>query len=188
LAPLRAIICRWCNDRETKAVIEILAAHRATNFEKPPTLAVLSPYLQQVRRLNEAIDEHWNGHLKHISDFSFAVPAGKGICGTVDSFQGNEADLVIVSLVRNNHHSNVRNALGFLTDFRRMNVLLSRARWRLVLVGSRDFLETIIKSVKGTAHEDEIKFLELFLQALAEEEKDQMAVTISEASLQGLAR
>jgi superfamily I DNA and/or RNA helicase len=179
---------RWCNDREIEAVVEVLAAHRAANSKKPPSLAVLSPYLQQVRRLNEAIDKHWNGRLKHLSEFSFAVPAGKGICGTVDSFQGNEADLVVVSLVRNNHHSNVRNALGFLTDSRRMNVLLSRARWRLVLVGSRDFLQTILKSAKGTEQEDEIKFLDLFLQALADEEKEQMAVAISEATLQGLVK
>jgi len=136
---------------------------------------------------NEEIDKHWNGRLKHLSEFSFAVPAGKGICGTVDSFQGNEADLVIVSLVRNNHHSNVRNALGFLTGFRRMNVLLSRARWRLVLVGSREFLEAVLKSAKGTEQEVEIKFLQLFLNALADEEKEKMAVTISEATLQGLA-
>ena len=68
-----------------------------------------------------------------------------------------------------------------------MNVLLSRARWRLVLVGSREFLEAVLKSAKGTEQEAEIKFLQLFLKALAEEEKEKMVVTISEATLQGLA-
>ncbi len=149
---------------------------------------MLSPYRQQVRRLNQAVDKHWNGRLRHLGKFIPAVPGGQGICGTVDSFQGNEADLVIVSLVRNNHHSNVRNALGFLSDFRRMNVLLSRARWRLVLVGSREFLETVLKAAKGTEQEESIRFLELFLEALSEEEGDQMAATISEATLQGLSR
>ena len=57
------------------------------------------------------------------------------LVGTVDSFQGDEADIVVVSLVRNNHHSGSR-ALGFLSDERRMNVLLSRARWKLVVIGS----------------------------------------------------
>jgi hypothetical protein len=178
---------RWHNDREVRAVIEVLAAHRAASSGKPPSLAVLSPYLQQVRRLNDEIDREWNGRLQHLSEFSRAAPAAQGISATVDSFQGNEADLVIVSLVRNNHHSNVRNALGFLTDFRRMNVLLSRARWRLVLVGSKEFLNTIIKSAKGTDQEDEIAFLELFLRAFSDEEKAQMATTISEATLRGLA-
>ncbi len=57
-------------------------------------------------------------------------------CYTVDSFQGSEADVTIVSLVRNNDHSNIKSALGFLGDFRRMNVLLSRAKWRLISRGS----------------------------------------------------
>jgi hypothetical protein len=179
---------RWSNDREVEAVIEVLAAHRATDSDKPPSLAVLSPYRQQVKRLNQAVDKHWNGRLRHLGKFTPAVPGGQGVCGTVDSFQGNEADLVIVSLVRNNHHSNVRNALGFLSDFRRMNVLLSRARWRLVLVGSREFLETVLAAAKGTEQEESIRFLELFLGALSGEEDEQMAATITEATLQGLAR
>jgi hypothetical protein len=66
-----------------------------------------------------------------------------------------------------------------------MNVLLSRARWRLVLVGSKTFLNTILKSARP-AEQEQIQFLRLFLQAFADEEKDQMAETISEARLQGL--
>ncbi len=177
---------RWCNEREVRAVIEVLATHRATDEEKPPSLAVLSPYMQQVNRLNEAIDREWNGRLQHLSHFARPAPIGAGIAATVDSFQGNEADLVVVSLVRNNHHSKARNALGFLTDPRRMNVLLSRARWRLVLVGCKKFLETVLTSAKGTDQELEIGFLNLFLDALKDEEKGKNAVTVSEATLRGL--
>lgn len=67
------------------------------------------------------------------------APNASGFTSTVDSFQGSEADLVVVSLVRNNDHVG-RAALGILRDRRRMNVLLSRAKWQLVIVGSLQFL------------------------------------------------
>jgi superfamily I DNA and/or RNA helicase len=49
----------------------------------------------------------------------------------VDSFQGQEADVVIISLVR----SNDENEIGFLKDYRRMNVALTRARKKLIVIG-----------------------------------------------------
>ena len=77
------------------------------------------------------------------------------------AFQGNEADLVVVSLVRNNQHAFPQSALGFLSDPRRMNVLLSRAKWQLILVGSLDFLKTIVEAARGTENEKEIEFLSI---------------------------
>jgi hypothetical protein len=72
------------------------------------------------------------------------------LAGTVDSFQGSEADLVIVSLVRNNRRSGSA-ALGFLNKAHRMNVLLSRAKWQLVLVGSLQFMQTHARRYGGGA-------------------------------------
>jgi superfamily I DNA and/or RNA helicase len=121
---------RWINNDEVAAVVEVLKQLRVSEVaEEPPSLAVLSPYSQQVRRLAQAIAEQRSTKLAHLSRFNSPLKA-TNFCGTVDSFQGSEADLVIVSLVRNNHHATIRSALGFLSDFRRMNVLLSRARWR----------------------------------------------------------
>lgn len=54
---------------------------------------------------------------------------------TVDSFQGNEADLIVVSMVRNNPFGNPHNAWGFVLNPERLNVMLSRARRQLVVVG-----------------------------------------------------
>ena len=55
---------------------------------------------------------------------------------TVEGFQGNERDIMVISTTR----SNVIGALGFLEDDRRMNVMLTRARKGLVIVGDRETL------------------------------------------------
>ena len=56
---------------------------------------------------------------------------------TVDSFQGSEADIVLISFVR----ANPKNHVGFLQDFQRLNVALTRAKLLLVLFGSGNTLE-----------------------------------------------
>ncbi len=76
-------------------------------------VAVITPYGAQVRRLRE----------------SLAI-AGLEI-DSVDGFQGREKEVVVVSLVR----SNRENDIGFLADVRRMNVALTRARRKLIVVG-----------------------------------------------------
>ncbi|MBW9235346.1 C-terminal helicase domain-containing protein, partial [Leptospira santarosai] len=56
--------------------------------------------------------------------------------GTVDKFQGMEMDVIILSFVRNHHQKD--GNIGFLKDYRRLNVALSRARELLMIVGSAD--------------------------------------------------
>ncbi|EAQ02704.1 DNA helicase, UvrD/REP family protein [Pseudooceanicola batsensis HTCC2597] len=78
---------------------------------------------------------------------------------TIDSFQGGEADLVVVSTVRNNQKMG-RHALGILGDRRRMNVLLSRAKHKLVLVTSTGFLKNAVKwSEPGRGSGHDLEFL-----------------------------
>ena len=54
----------------------------------------------------------------------------------MDEFQGREADIVILSLVRNNKGTKVGRRWGFLTQSTRLNVMFSRAKQVLVVIGS----------------------------------------------------
>jgi len=59
---------------------------------------------------------------------------------TVDGFQGQERELIVFSAVRANDDGHGWKQIGFLDDPHRMNVLLTRARRGLVVVGNRDTL------------------------------------------------
>lgn len=142
----------WRNPAEVDAVIGVLRQVRAVEGKRP-TLAVLSPYKAQVEALQRKISTAMSGELRHLAAFS-SVRSDGGFVGTVDSFQGSEADLVILSLVRNNPLVGVK-AVGFLRDQRRMNVALSRAKAQLVVVGSLRFLREAVRGVNpdGGAHD-----------------------------------
>jgi superfamily I DNA and/or RNA helicase len=71
---------------------------------------------------------------------------------------------------RNNEKATVKSALGFLEDSRRMNVLLSRAKWRMIVIGSLSFYRQVMNySEKATG--SDIKFLKKFLHCLKEAEQ-----------------
>lgn len=168
---------RWHNPDEVEAVLGVLTLLKAdVGAETPPSLAILSPYREQVQRLKAQVDENLTA-FPNLGAFRRAVTPTT-YCGTVDSFQGNEADVVIISLVRNNHHSSVRSALGFLSDFRRMNVLLSRAKSRMIVVGSMAFLDEVLNSARSTDAAADIQFLDRFRSALEKERSSGNVVII----------
>ncbi len=80
----------------------------------PWSAAVISPYRAQV----ELLQQEFAG-LQNVA------------VNTIDSFQGQERDVVYLSLVR----SNEKGEIGFLRDYRRMNVAMTRARKKLVIIG-----------------------------------------------------
>jgi hypothetical protein len=176
----------WSNPDEVKAVIKVLEQLRARESTAQPTLAVLSPYRQQVKEIRMPLLKLKDGVLAHLSNFKTAID-GDDFCGTVDSFQGGEADAVIVSLVRNNHHANPARALGFLRDNRRMNVLLSRAKWRLILIGSLSFYRSVVATSTKIPDAD-VGFLTKFLDALDAEVAARQACIIPWPDLSGLSQ
>lgn len=162
----------WHNPHEVEAAIWALSSLTPTGAAKP-TLAVLSPYREQVKRLRTAIEAGMHDKLSNLRGFEPAL-GEDGFCGTVDSFQGDQADIVVVSMVRNNNHATPGKALGFLRDDRRMNVLLSRAKWRLVIVGSLEFYRNVAEFSKAIPDAD-IGFLQRFLQSFASAEANRDA-------------
>ncbi|TNC45041.1 DNA helicase [Rubellimicrobium rubrum] len=156
-APAERSRPRFHNPGEVEAVYKVLRAVRAEQ-EKAPTLAILTPYKAQVDRLAERIDGGVkSGALAHLAHFKPVTADGRWV-STVDAFQGNEADLVIFSLVRNNSGAGA-SALGFLRDPRRMNVALSRAKFKLIIVGSLAFLQEAVRGVNPDAGAHDLSFL-----------------------------
>ena len=84
--------------------------------------AVISPYKAQVSWLRR------NAKKRNI----LRRLKGKIAINTIDGFQGQERDVVFISLVRSNDDGKI----GFLSDLRRMNVAMTRARMKLVIIGS----------------------------------------------------
>lgn len=84
---------------------------------EPTTIGVISPYREQVNYLKEYISIN--------NDFAYLN------IDTIDSFQGRESDVIYISLVR----SNENGTIGFLKDYRRLNVALTRAKMKLIVIG-----------------------------------------------------
>ncbi len=116
---------------------------RINKAEAEETLRVLEEYFTKVgkqRILDEAIDvgiispyRAQVQYLRHLfKKHEFFKPYRRLITvNTVDGFQGQERDVIIISLVR----SNDEGQIGFLRDLRRMNVAITRARMKLIILG-----------------------------------------------------
>ncbi|WP_080762530.1 AAA domain-containing protein [Dickeya fangzhongdai] len=131
---------QWHNPFEAEIVVNLLKLLRKkSDAHKLPKLALLAPYNKQIERISTLLEKE-NNNIKNLNDFS-KPDDSSSFCSTVDAFQGAEADLTIISLVRNNSDSYPLSALGILLDSRRMNVLLSRAKHQLIIVGSYEFLK-----------------------------------------------
>jgi len=103
-----------------RRVLPLLTAQNPDSQAEPRLaelkITVLSPYTKQIQALRH----------KSIA------------CSTIDSFQGRESDIIVFSTVR----CNVDGDLGFLDDPRRLNVMWTRARLALIIVGDRRTLST----------------------------------------------
>ncbi len=173
---------RYTNELEARAVAKVVGNLRGAPIEgKKPSLVVISPYARQVDRLASHLADDAAAS-RALESFSPVARHGAW-CSTVDAFQGNEADAVVVSLVRNNHHATPRQALGFVSDARRMNVLLSRAKWRLYIVTSLEFLRTVTKPIGRD--DKETAFLHEMLAALEENMQSGIAERIDGRDLLG---
>ena len=87
--------------------------------ENLPTIGVISPYREQVIHMQQEVETD-----ELLTNYGLTI-------NTIDGFQGQERDVIYISLVR----SNEKGRIGFLSDYRRMNVAMTRAKMKLVIVG-----------------------------------------------------
>lgn len=114
------------NRQEAELTLHTLQAYfikigKQRILEERIDVGVISPYRAQVQYLRHLLKQR-----------EFFKPFRKLISvNTVDGFQGQERDVILISLVR----SNAEGEIGFLRDLRRMNVAMTRARMKLIILG-----------------------------------------------------
>ncbi|MFM2195188.1 MAG: hypothetical protein RL092_788 [Bacteroidota bacterium] len=101
------------NEGEALLILKLLEELKLTCDIHNLSISVISPYRGQVEKLSQMLTD-WNVQVD-----------------TIDSFQGQESDIVFISLVRSNDSGEV----GFLSDVRRLNVAMTRAKKCLRLIG-----------------------------------------------------
>jgi superfamily I DNA and/or RNA helicase len=111
--------------------------------QRPLTIGVIAPYRAQINYLKDAIEDS--------AVLNDLLLQRRLSVGTVDAFQGQERDIIAITLTR----SNPQGEIGFLSDIRRMNVGMTRARRKLLLVGDSStlcrhpFFGELLAYVKG---------------------------------------
>jgi len=130
------------NDQEANYVADILATVLAEKELSVLEVGVVTPYSAQVRALRVKLRNELPNRLR-----GTGVDLTAGLTGrqatraleiaSVDAFQGREKELIIFSAVRSNRGRQV----GFLADWRRLNVLITRAKRGLLIIGNRDTLK-----------------------------------------------
>jgi superfamily I DNA and/or RNA helicase len=137
------------NEEEANIVLNVLDDLLASNDEessrlhvKPGHIGIITPYLEQRRLIHDLISE--NERFKDIKLQGFALdedihmPDNDNLLEihTVDGFQGREKEIIIMSTVR----SDPCHGIGFLKDWRRLNVACTRARRQFILVCNVEIL------------------------------------------------
>ncbi|KAJ7857548.1 P-loop containing nucleoside triphosphate hydrolase protein [Mycena leptocephala] len=142
------------NHYEARMVLMIVR-YLAQQGYKTDNMVVLTPYLGQLSKLRRELQNETDPVLNDL-DTHDLIAAGFMTIGaaktqkkrlrlaTIDNYQGEESDIVIASLTR----SNSNNDIGFMFAPERLNVLLSRARNALILIGNSN---TFTRSRKGGA-------------------------------------
>ncbi len=139
----------WIDSGEIRVKSEELRDNSLSNeFEAHLTLLTLQAYYEMIgkerilsERLDVGIISPYRAQVQYLRQLirksEFFKPFRSLISvNTVDGFQGQERDIIVISLVR----SNDEGQIGFLRDLRRMNVAITRARMKLIILGDRHTL------------------------------------------------
>lgn len=145
------------NPLETSLVLDVLERALAERPELASNngIGIIVPYANHVKEIQKEIRTNRVGLLKSIK-----IPLNE-LVASVDSFQGQERDLIIMAFTRSNYSGSV----GFLSDWRRLNVAMTRTKKQLVMVGDLSTLKKIDRRKGEHARDYEFK------QAMEELEK-----------------
>ena len=111
----------YVNHGEATYVLDLVEKLLTNKATRSCSIGIITPYKAQVNYINDALHSKGRQNSRCVS-------------ATVDSFQGQERDVIIFSCVRTKNR-------GFLTDARRLNVAITRARKMLVIIGNATFLD-----------------------------------------------
>ena len=118
----------YSNDVEAEKIVALIKDLLKNNKDK--TIGVVTPYTGQVELIKQELAKD--------KEYQQLVAGHSPIeVKSVDGYQGRERDIILFSTVRSNRNGNI----GFLTDWRRMNVALTRSKNALIVVGDLECLE-----------------------------------------------
>ncbi|WP_104380881.1 AAA domain-containing protein [Sphingobacterium sp. HMA12] len=116
-------ICNLGEARFLKSHLKTAIASwvQSSPIKQWPSIGIIAPYRKQVSILREMLEQD-----EELQRYAALIKVQ-----TIDSFQGQEKDIIYISLTR----SNIEQQIGFLSDVRRMNVAMTRAKKKLVVLG-----------------------------------------------------
>lgn len=121
-----------CEAEIVRNIVKTLVSKNNSNHIDARKIGVISPYGDQIKLLISKLKG-----LPEIGNNASEIAA------TLDSFQGQERDVIIYSCTRSNTRpKNARGRIGFLTELRRLNVALSRPKKMLIFIGDIEFLSS----------------------------------------------
>jgi len=157
-----------CNVQAIKELLEKLNTLYSDNLakSKPFTIGIIAGYRGQVDLLKSSINlSQYSNFVQVETDESGKQKKTNLIeINTVDKFQGAERDIIIYDIVRS---SKGQSNIGFLDDYRRINVAFSRVKRLLVVVGDSEFL------IKRATLNQGGRFTEFKLQQIGQELQEQ---------------
>jgi hypothetical protein len=192
------------NPQEAQCVINIVQ-YLLKQSITPKQITILTPYLGQVLALRELIDttggdalpgaqlnerniadlKKAGGEIENDARFLKKDPSLR--VSTIDNYQGEENDIIIISLVRSNLEGNI----GFLKEPERVNVMMTRARLGLILLGNVD---TLLRSKAGMmwkkicANAKEVGFIGRGLPTFCSEHKTPPQLLLTQQDFYAFAR
>lgn len=130
--------CSYKNEKESSIILKCITWFR--NLGKT-SIGMIAPYSGQVCNVKALVKQAYNIKSNPNAIVSakyevFKLPQSDCMLsiGTIDSFQGQEKEIIIVSLVR----SNTEKTIGFMSEIKRMNVALTRCKKGLIVIGDSD--------------------------------------------------